>query len=172
MKNISFFRQKRATSILEYTILLVIVLAAFLVTQKYIVRGFAGRWKQVGDSFGYGLQYDPKKTAECVWHANPANAALGNWYSPSCFEQYYDSNYNAKYNSCITHCSTMGQGANQCNNTPPVVCCSTVWTITICDPACCYFNCKQRCTDTATTTTVNQCSSVTVNGTTRSCNAW
>ena len=32
--------------------------------QIYIKRSVCGRWKQAGDVFGFGRQYDPDKTAE------------------------------------------------------------------------------------------------------------
>jgi hypothetical protein len=41
---------------LEYTILIIIIVAAFLTMQNYIKRGFQGRWKQAAD--GMGDQYD------------------------------------------------------------------------------------------------------------------
>ena len=47
---------RKAQSMLEYTILLIIVVAAFMTMQIYIKRGFQGRWKQAAD--GLGDQYD------------------------------------------------------------------------------------------------------------------
>ncbi|MEI8012181.1 MAG: hypothetical protein WCI27_06845 [Candidatus Omnitrophota bacterium] len=43
---------KKAQSILEYTILLIIIIAAFLTMQNYMKRGFQGRWKQAVDDLG------------------------------------------------------------------------------------------------------------------------
>ena len=64
---------RRATSTLEYALLLVVIMMAFFISQKYIVRGFAGRWKDVGDTFGFGRQYDPKNTTECVFNVDTGN---------------------------------------------------------------------------------------------------
>ena len=51
-------RMKKAQSLLEYTILMVIILAAFLTMQVYVKRGFQGRWKGAVDDLGE--QYDPQ----------------------------------------------------------------------------------------------------------------
>jgi len=47
---------RKSQSMLEYTILMIIIVAAFLTMQVYIKRGFQGRWKQGVD--GMGDQYD------------------------------------------------------------------------------------------------------------------
>ena len=47
---------KKAQSIMEYTVLMIIILAAFLTMQIYVKRGFQGRWKQSVDELGD--QYD------------------------------------------------------------------------------------------------------------------
>jgi hypothetical protein len=47
---------RKAQSILEYTILIIIIIAAFITMQTYIKRGFQGRWKQASDDLGD--QYD------------------------------------------------------------------------------------------------------------------
>ena len=46
----------KAQSLLEYTILIIIIVSAFLTMQVYIKRGFQGRWKQATDDLGD--QYD------------------------------------------------------------------------------------------------------------------
>ena len=43
---------KKAQTILEYSILLVIVIVAFITMQTYIKRGFQGRYKQAVDDLG------------------------------------------------------------------------------------------------------------------------
>ncbi len=47
----------RAQSIVEYSILLIILMVAFLSMQVYMKRGIQGRWKSTLDDFGE--QYDP-----------------------------------------------------------------------------------------------------------------
>ena len=47
---------RKSQSMLEYTILMIIIVAAFLTMQVYLKRGFQGRWKQAAD--GLGDQYD------------------------------------------------------------------------------------------------------------------
>lgn len=46
----------KAQSMLEYTILLIIIIAALLTMQVYMKRGIQGRWKQAVDDLGE--QYD------------------------------------------------------------------------------------------------------------------
>lgn len=47
---------RKSQSILEYTILIIIIVGAFITMQVYIKRGFQGRWKQAADDLGD--QYD------------------------------------------------------------------------------------------------------------------
>ncbi len=47
---------RKAQSFLEYTVLIIIIISAFLTMQVYIKRGFQGRWKQAVDDMGD--QYD------------------------------------------------------------------------------------------------------------------
>lgn len=66
---------------MEYVMLIVMIMAAFLVFQKYIARGFAGRWKSVGESLGQGRIYDPTRTTECIYDFQATNL----WYDQNCF---------------------------------------------------------------------------------------
>jgi len=52
--------RKRGQGMLEYSLLIVIIIAAFITMQIYIKRGFQGRWKSAVDELGD--QYDPNKT--------------------------------------------------------------------------------------------------------------
>ena len=67
---------------IEFVTLIMFILAAFIVFQKYIVRGFTGRWKGVGDSFGQGKIYDPNRSIECAY--DPIYTQL--WYDRKCYE--------------------------------------------------------------------------------------
>ena len=80
----AFLPGKKASSIVEYMIVVMFLLAAFFAFQLYVVRGFSGRWKAVGDVFGGGRQYDPKPygqngTLECFLY-------YGNWVDIRCYE--------------------------------------------------------------------------------------
>src|SRR3989338_5895528 len=76
-------RQKtKGQSLIEYITLIVLILGAFLVFQKYIARGFAGRWKSVGESMGQGRIYDPRMTTECIFDSLYTNL----WYDKACFD--------------------------------------------------------------------------------------
>ncbi len=70
-------------SVTEYMLLIVFILTAFFVMQKYIVRGFSGRWKDIGDSLGQGRLYDANKTIECAYDFQHYNM----WYSVDKFEE-------------------------------------------------------------------------------------
>ena len=85
--------KKKAASALEYMSLLIFIVAAFIAIQKYAVRGFSGKWKQAGDTFGVEHQYDPR------WHDNATargtracfydkDTAL--WVNTRCFQQNCD----------------------------------------------------------------------------------
>ena len=47
---------------IEYLVLSAIVIAALITMAVYVERGLAGKWRSVGDSFGFGRQYEPGKT--------------------------------------------------------------------------------------------------------------
>lgn len=49
---------RKAQSILEYSILLIVIIAALMTMQTYMKRGFQGRWKASVDEMGE--QYDTK----------------------------------------------------------------------------------------------------------------
>jgi len=83
----------KGASTIEYATVIMFIIAALLITQKYILRSFMGRWKTAGDSFGHGRQYDPRPfgvngeeggTLECYW-----NTTTNSWLSVT-GEAYYD----------------------------------------------------------------------------------
>lgn len=54
----SFFnRQQTGQTLIEFVVLFIVLIAAFLSMQKYIQRGVQGKWKETVD--GMGKQYDP-----------------------------------------------------------------------------------------------------------------
>lgn len=75
-------RKKNGQALMEYVGLIMFVLFAFLVFQKYIVRAFVGRWKNTGDSFASGSVYDPDKTQTCIYDVRFEQG----WYDRTCFE--------------------------------------------------------------------------------------
>jgi len=46
-------------STLEYTMLIVVAAAALAGMSMYLKRGLEGKWRSVGDTFGFGKQYAP-----------------------------------------------------------------------------------------------------------------
>jgi hypothetical protein len=73
--------RKKGQSVVEFAAVVMFILAAFLIFQKYIVRSFSGRWKQVGDVLGQGRIYDPKKTIECAF-----DPPTGVWFDKQCYD--------------------------------------------------------------------------------------
>ncbi len=65
-------RPKKGQSVLEYTVLLIIVMAAFVATSQYLKRGIQGRWKESVDELGD--QYDPTVMATNLRYTLRANA--------------------------------------------------------------------------------------------------
>ena len=57
---------KRGQTSLEYAVLLIIVIGAFIAIQNYMKRGVQGRWKSAVDDLGE--QYDPRTAVTDVRH--------------------------------------------------------------------------------------------------------
>jgi hypothetical protein len=95
-----FLRKKtrRGQSLIEWTTVMIFVLTAFLIFQKYIVRGFTGRWKTVGDALGGGHIYDPRLTLQCAY-----DPTSGQWYNAACYDE-----------QCIGACLGGGGGCGGC----------------------------------------------------------
>ena len=88
--------KRRGVSSVEYAAMVLLIIAGMVVMQKYVLRSMAGHWKSVGDSFGFGRQYDPAKTKECMY-----DMTVNKWIGVGCFD------------SCIKACdSSFGVGAN------------------------------------------------------------
>jgi len=71
---------KKGFSVIEYAVLLVIIIGAFLIMKSYIQRGLFGTWGQAGQGFAYGRQYDSQKTVECSF-----DEQSNLWYDRNCF---------------------------------------------------------------------------------------
>ena len=46
----------------EYVVLIVVVVATLLGMAVYTMRALCGRWRDVGDAFGHGRQFEPGVT--------------------------------------------------------------------------------------------------------------
>ena len=146
-----FLKNKKAASTLEYIVLVTIILMTILAFQKYIVRGFAGRWKSVGDSFGAGRQYDPQKTTECAWSEDEQL-----WYSTQCFDQKIDTLFPAYLSLCENNCLAFS-GWGPCSSEPRECCKIDGWGIPRCSGACCSNKCEEYCKEVAEAQSVNDC---------------
>lgn len=63
---------RRGQSILEYTLILVILLGVVLAMKNYVKRGIQGRWKSASDDFGE--QYDPQSINSNIVYATQGNS--------------------------------------------------------------------------------------------------
>ena len=54
----------KGVSVIEYSVVVAVVVAALLGMQIYLKRAISGRWRQAADTFGYGRQYESTSPAE------------------------------------------------------------------------------------------------------------
>lgn len=78
--------ERGVSSAIEYMAMITFILMAFFISQHFIMKGFAGRWKAAGDAFGHGKQYDPRDSTkggsvECFFDAKKSL-----WISTRCFK--------------------------------------------------------------------------------------
>ena len=71
---------------LEFMLLTVFIIAAFIAMAPFITRGVAGRWKAAGDAFGSGRLYDPERTLRCRFLPDSGTGG-GLWYNADCYEE-------------------------------------------------------------------------------------
>lgn len=90
-------RNRRGQSMVEFSALMIFILVTFIVFQKYIVRGFSGRWKGVGDALGQGRIYDPERTTACDYYPTVG------WFNRTCYEEKCQSTFGTPANAedCI-----------------------------------------------------------------------
>jgi hypothetical protein len=50
--------KKKALSLIEYSTVIVVLVAALLGMQVFLKRAISGRWRQSADTFGFGRQYN------------------------------------------------------------------------------------------------------------------
>ena len=55
-------RNNKGSLFLEYTFIILVVIAAWLSVGRYVKRAVFGRWRQVGDYYASGRQYEPGVT--------------------------------------------------------------------------------------------------------------
>ena len=67
-------RNHKGQTILEYTVIVIIILGVMIAMKDYIKRGIQGRWKSASDDFGD--QYDPQSVNSNIVYATQANAQI------------------------------------------------------------------------------------------------
>jgi len=65
-------RNHRGQTILEYTVILIIILGVVITMKDYIKRGIQGRWKSASDDFGD--QYDPQTVNSSIIYNTQVNS--------------------------------------------------------------------------------------------------
>jgi hypothetical protein len=94
---------KKAFTVIEYTVLFVIIIGAFLIMRNYIQGGIYGLWGQSGKSYAFGRQYDPQKSIECNF-----DQQSGLWYDANCFQSMVNLVCNSGDTACIETIITGG----------------------------------------------------------------
>jgi hypothetical protein len=96
---------KKAFSVVEYVVLFVIIIGAFLIMRNYMQRGLFGVWGQTGKSFAFGRQYDSQKTIECDF-----DEQTNVWYDHNCAQAQCNGDSGC-IESAVVNCQT-----NSCNS--------------------------------------------------------
>ena len=65
-------RNRKGQTILEYTVIVIIILGVMIAMKDYIKRGIQGRWKSATDDFGE--QYDPQSVNSNIVYATQVNS--------------------------------------------------------------------------------------------------
>lgn len=74
-------KNRNAFTIVEYAVLIMFILTAVFVFRTYILRALSGRYKSVGDTYGFGRQYEEGKTVTCGF-----DDRINAWYDEVCFD--------------------------------------------------------------------------------------
>ena len=80
-------RTKKGVSTVEYVMMTVAVLAAILIMRAFFIRGLGGRWKQAGDSIGFGRLYQPGVTKDCGYLFDSGQGQ--GWFDQDQFDQCF-----------------------------------------------------------------------------------
>jgi hypothetical protein len=106
---------KKAVSVIEYVVLLVIILGAFLVMKTYIQRGMYGQWGQSGQAFAFGRQFDSQKSVDCSF-----DEISNLWYDHNCLESLSQQECYGGNVTCEEGIITGGScSASSCNQLNP-----------------------------------------------------
>jgi len=65
-------RNRRGQTIMEYTVIVIVVVGVMIAMKDYVKRGIQGRWKSAADQVGE--QYDPQNVNSDVNYATQSNS--------------------------------------------------------------------------------------------------
>ena len=57
--SVTLLRRKHGWLAIEHAVVVAVVIAAVLGMSIYVKRALSGRWRDAGDTFGHGRQYEP-----------------------------------------------------------------------------------------------------------------
>ncbi|MGD9014683.1 MAG: hypothetical protein PVI33_01475 [Candidatus Omnitrophota bacterium] len=62
------YKLLKAMSVIEYSFLIAVIVAALLGIQTYLKRAVSARWRQSADTFGFGRQYElDRSEGSLIW---------------------------------------------------------------------------------------------------------
>ena len=89
--------RQRAFGLLEYTALIIIILAGLLAFGPYIQHAMQGQYRKVGEGFGFLRQYNAAASVDCAY--DDQNKV---WYSQACYNnEMLKARCNYKPQQCI-----------------------------------------------------------------------
>ena len=62
--DLKFIPSRHGSAMMEYAALIAIVAAALISMAVYIKRAVSGKYREVGDAFGHGEQFEPGVTTD------------------------------------------------------------------------------------------------------------
>ncbi|MDE1921239.1 MAG: hypothetical protein KGJ09_05465 [Candidatus Omnitrophica bacterium] len=80
-------RNIRGQTILEYTVIMIIILGVLVAMKDYVKRGIQGRWKSSSDEIGG--QYDPQWVNSNILYATQSNATSIVQVAPGSYNSAY-----------------------------------------------------------------------------------
>ncbi len=105
--------KRKAQTLLEYTVLIVIIIGVFIAMQNYIKRGIQGRWKSATDDLGD--QYDPRLANSYINHVIISNSDTHIVTQPDAggyFTNRVDSSVSVETKQGHTSVAAQGKGVN------------------------------------------------------------
>lgn len=92
--------KRKAQSSVEYMSFVIVLMLVLMFFGKYIAQALTGHWRDAGETFGMGMQFEPGNTLECAFDTFSGS---GLWYNKACFDVNCD-------------CHSVGANATTCHD--------------------------------------------------------